>query len=425
MFKAAVRAHASAPQARSRRLGRARLTLIGVLALAACGPGSKTGGSGGRTGGDGTGGISGSVGGQGVPGGSGGSVAALGLDRRPTNTTCLPPPSVDSPAPKLSQTGCVDPADPKKPAAGLIPYGVNSPLWSDGADKERFIALPEGTTITIKDCARDSASCRPVESGGTFLDQGDMEVPDGTVLVKTFAIGGKMIETRLLVRFNRDTWVGYSYEWNDAGTDADVLPDTLNGKQKMIAGLGGKQQLWHFPTRAECLRCHTDAAGVSLGLETGQLNGQFKYPGTGRTANQMATLAAIGVFSAPPPAPAAMAALPSPTDTRASLDERARSYLHANCAICHRPKGNFEAMDYRFSTPLAQRGLCNADPEKGELGVPGAKRLVPGMPEKSLTWLRMDTLDRAQRMPQIGSAVKDQPGNDLVAAWIRGLTACP
>jgi uncharacterized repeat protein (TIGR03806 family) len=430
--------------------------LLSTSALAACGGGSNPGGTGGYINGSGgsaagSGGASGSggsgtgsggrstgtggagTGGAGAGGGSGGRSAGsggaggtvLGLTARPPNTTCKPPAVVDQPAAKLSQTGCVDPNDPTRPAAGLIPYTVSSPLWSDGADKERFMALPDGMTITVKDCAREPATCAPVASGGTMLDEWDMEVPGGTVLVKTFSFGAKRIETRLLVRFDRDNWFGYSYEWNDAGTDADVLPDNVEGKDKMITGLGGQPQTWHFPARTECLRCHTESAGVSLGLEVGQLNGDFRYPASGRTSNQLATLAAIGVFSAPLPASAsAMQPLPLPTDTRFTLDQRARSYLHANCAICHRPGGNFDSIDLRFATALGARNICNVAQEKGDLGVAGSRRLVPGMPSSSVMWLRMDTLDSRDRMPQIGSLVRDVSGTNLIRDWIAGLTSC-
>jgi hypothetical protein len=386
--------------------------------------GAGTGGDTG-TGGAGTGGAG--TGGAGTGGaGTGGAVPMLGLTERPSNTTCKPPVTLGQPAPTLSASGCVDPDDPTKPAAGLIPYGVNSPLWSDGADKERWMALPDGATITIKDCARDPVPCGPAIAGGTPTDEGDMDVPDGTVLVKSFRLGGKLVETRLLVKFDRDNWVGYSYEWNEAGTDANVLPDTVNGKDKLVIGPGGQQQTWHYPSRSQCLRCHTEASGVSLGLETAQLNGDHRYPVSGRTSNQLLTLAAIGVFSAPlPRPPAEMTALPAPTGDGASVDLRARSYLHANCAICHRPMGNFDAIDLRFAPALADRRLCNVNPEKGTVGVAGAKRLYPGMPGMSTMWLRMNTLDTNDRMPQIGSLVKDAPGTDLIAAWIAGIATCP
>jgi hypothetical protein len=95
-----------------------------------------------------------------------------------------------------------------------------------------------------------------------------------------------------------------------------------------------------------------------------------------------------------------------------------------NCAICHRPGGSFEDIDLRFETPLEKMGLCNQPPEKGDLGVPGALRLIPGQPDKSLLTLRMMALQEG-RMPQIGTSVLDGEGVALVRQWIGSLTGCP
>jgi uncharacterized repeat protein (TIGR03806 family) len=298
----------------------------------------------------------------------------------------------------LSKTGCVDPADATKPAAGLVPYDVNSPFWSDGADKERWMALPDGTTISV------SAN-------------GHFDLPNGTVLVKTFRLGGKRIETRLLVHHDDGVWAGYDYEWNDAQTDATLLPSS---KAKTIG-----TQTWRFPARADCVGCHTQAAGRSLGLEIGQLNGDYTYTATNRVSNQLATLQHIGMFSAPLAAPPAMLeAFPSPSGA-AALDARARSYLHANCSHCHRPTGPPPVnLDLRFDTALSMTNTCGVTPERGDLGVTGAKIIAPGAPALSVLSLRPHAVG-AYRMPPIASTVVDTKGTTLLDAWISGLAACP
>ena len=322
----------------------------------------------------------------------------------------------------LSATGCVDPANPHRPAAGLIPYDVASPLWSDGAAKERFLALPEGARIHVKDCAREPATCQPRAAGGTFADDGHFDLPPGTVLVKSFLIGGKRIETRLLVRFDAATWEGYSYEWNDEQTDARVFPDTVGGVKRMVATPAGTQP-WFFPSRSECLQCHTEAAGISLGLETAQLDMDLRYP-SGITSNQLATLENIGLFDAPLARPArGRLATPTVEEPGRSLVDRARSYLQANCANCHRPGSNFESIDLRAHIPLPMTQVCNAQPEKGTLGVAGARLLVPGNPGQSLLALRMRSLLMNGRMPQIGTSVVDEAGVRVIEAWITSLTA--
>jgi uncharacterized repeat protein (TIGR03806 family) len=250
-------------------------------------------------------------------------------------------------------------------------------------------------------------------------EDGQWTFPVGSVLVKSFQIHGQMIETRLLVRVNDFTWRGYSYEWNDAQTDGQLLPDEVGGKKKVVSS-GAGAQTWHFPARDQCLQCHTDAAGVSLGPHTRQLNRDFAYP-SGVTANQLDTLEQIGLFTR---APARLDPLPAPGAAAVTTGEGARSYLHTNCSNCHRPQGTFEGIDLRAQTPLADTGLCNQPPEKGDLGVSGALRLMPGRPDRSVLSLRMHTTEMA-RMPQIGTTVVDGPAVTLIDDWIRALTACP
>jgi uncharacterized repeat protein (TIGR03806 family) len=299
---------------------------------------------------------------------------------------------------KLSETGCVDPANPRRPAPGLIPYDVNAPLWSDGAAKERYLALPDGKQIRVG-------------------SDGDWELPIGTVLMKTFAFMGHRVETRLFMRHADGSWGGYSYQWNAAQTDATLLPASST--------LRFGEHAWYFPSRAECMRCHTSAAGFSLGLETAQLNRDVLYPSTRRISNQLATFEHLGLFETPlAGAPDTLARYPAPSGS-AALEQRARAYLHANCASCHRPNGPGRGLaDLRFSTPLAQANLCNALPQQGELGIANARLLAPGEPSRSLLSVRMHALD-AYRMPPLASHVADTAGVGVVDAWISSLTACP
>ena len=148
------------------------------------------------------------------------------------------------------------------------------------------------------------------------------------------------------MRHNDGAWAGYTYEWNAGGTDATRV---VGGKTVQVAG-----QTWDFPSEAQCLQCHTAAAGRTLGLEVGQLNGDFGYP-TGRTANQLTTLNGIDTLT---PAltlpPAQLPVIPDPFGG-AALGLRARAYLHTNCANCHRPGGpRNRTMDFRYTTALSR-----------------------------------------------------------------------
>lgn len=304
----------------------------------------------------------------------------------------------------LSQTGCFNPSDPKIPSEGLIPYSVNMPLWSDGAEKDRWMALPDGARIEIQ-------------------EDGRWKFPVGTVLVKSFSLQDRLIETRLFMQHAQDEWSGYTYEWNDEQTEAFLVPSS--GKTQFVAG-----QNWFFPGRNQCLRCHNAAAGHVLGLETPQMNRLFKYPSTGIESNQLLTLAHIGMFSnlskddldaaALPSFPLWQDALPPPEKLSAS----ARAYLHANCAICHRPGGpGFGPEDFRYFVPLQDIGACDVPPTVEDLDLNDPRLIKPGVPEESIVWARMNTAGPS-RMPPLASFHVDAAGTETIAEWIRSLDSC-
>ncbi len=295
----------------------------------------------------------------------------------------------------LSETGCFDPVDPKQPAAGLIPYDLNTPLWSDGAIKERWMALPNGTTVD-----RDA--------------DGDFLFPIGTVLIKNFSIGDTLAETRLFIRHDDGGWAGYSYEWNAAQTDATLLADSK------IAVVNG--QSWFYPSGAQCVQCHTDVSNRALGPEIAQLNKDFTYPSTGLTGNQLETLEHIGVFTVPlGDIPANLPALAAVDDFAYSAEDRARAYLHANCAFCHRPDGPGQGPeDFRYWIASTQIGAINVPPTQSDLGIPDALLIYPGNPGKSILSLRMHALD-GSRMPPLATSVVDPDGTGAVDEWIRSI----
>ncbi|MFK8054270.1 MAG: PQQ-dependent sugar dehydrogenase [Woeseiaceae bacterium] len=298
----------------------------------------------------------------------------------------------------LSNTGCTNPNDITAPYSGLLPYDLNAPFWSDDADKERFIGLPNGETIGL-------------------AGDGDFEFPVGTVIVKNFRLAGELVETRHLMRHTDGSWGGYTYEWNDTQTEATRV---RGGK---IADING--QAWIYPSEAQCMQCHTAAAGISLGPEIAQFNKATTYTATGRTANQLETIEHVMMFSSALPGDVnTLDMLEDPTDTTASDSDRARAYLHTNCASCHRPNGPTPStMDLRYSTPLANTNACDAQPLEGDLGITNALLITPGNANASLIVERMRRRD-SQGMPPIGSSVVDNDGVTVVADWINGLTDC-
>jgi len=301
-------------------------------------------------------------------------------------------------ATQLSATGCVLAGDATKPATGLIPYAPNAGFWSDGATKQRFLALPNGTTISVG-------------------ADGDFQFPVGTVLVKNFLLGNRRVETRLFMRHTDGEWAGYTYEWNAQGTDATRV---IGGKTAVVGS-----QTWVFPSEAQCLACHTSASGRSLGLEIAQLNNNLTYPQTGRTANQITTLDAIHLFAPPvATAPSALPAMPDPTDSAGSLNDRARAWLHTNCSNCHRPGGGTPSnMDLRYTTPLANTNACNTVPQVGNLGIANARIIAAGDASRSVLVARANRRD-AQGMPPLASTIVDQAGVALLTSWVNSLGGC-
>jgi uncharacterized repeat protein (TIGR03806 family) len=300
----------------------------------------------------------------------------------------------------LSATGCVNPQNAKQAADGLIPYDINASFWSDGAAKQRWIALPSGANITAQ-------------------ASGDWDFPSGTVLMKNFSMGSKLIETRLFMRHADDgSWGGYTYSWDDAQTDATLV------RGGAVRDIGAGQQ-WIYPSEAQCVQCHTSAAGNSLGLETAQLNRDFTYPQTGRTANELATLSHIQALAPAISDPSAQSRMPDPKDTSASVESRARAYLHTNCSQCHRPSGPAPtSMDLRYTTALNQTNACDVPPQAGDLGLGSAARLIaPGDAANSIIVNRTNRRD-AHAMPPIGSNVVDAEGVALLTEWIGGLAGC-
>lgn len=278
----------------------------------------------------------------------------------------------------ILQTGCVDPSDLRAPGPGTFAYNVNHPFWSDGADKARFIALPEGTTAEVG-------------------PDGDLDLPTGTVVLKSFfGSDDRPIETRLLVRHEDNGWAGYTWAWNDEGTDATFVEET---RTEMVDG-----QPWLLPGPRDCMACHTNAAGRSLGLELAQLSPE----------------------SVDALAPGAPDGQPLPAmDDDAPLEQRARAYLHVNCSPCHRDEGTGgrSNLDLRFELSLEETNLC-ASPRAGDLDLDDPSIVVPGAPERSVLLARIEA-EGSARMPPLGRTTTDTAGAALLTDWITALDACP
>lgn len=316
---------------------------------------------------------------------------------------------------KISETGCFTNLKPLTPAAGVAPYQVSSPLWSDGAAKDRWIYLP-------------------TQTGVTFSATAPWAFPEGTVLIKTFSLKRKnttqQMESRFLVK-KSGVFKGYTYRWNEQQTDGDLLSGALAVPATINVGDHEEAFEYYFPSSSDCLRCHNQSTAGALGFDLYHLN--HNVDTNGGTQNQILTLKNLQIFTGSEGAIgsasdlAKLPALPDPYNGNLSLETRARSYLHTQCADCHNPtntarQGN---LDLRYETPFAKMRLCNEAPTQGDLGIANAKLLTPGDPKTSLLWIRLAPPDKQKRMPPLATNRLDEAGSELIKAWISTIKSCP
>ena len=308
--------------------------------------------------------------------------------------TCLAPTKAadgNTDFPKnLSQTGCFSDLTNKQPAASLLAYNVRVPLWSDGAEKRRWLALPDGTRLSTN-------------------PNGDVILPAGAVLLKEFSLGGQVLETRMLARRLDGQYALATYRWNAAGTDAEVVLGDWQSQE--VGGIP-----WTYFGPAGCVMCHSGSKGNDLGLSTAQLDVPA-LEGSAGGKNQLVLWRERGILDGMPAATAT-------SFDMATVAGRARAYLDVNCSSCHSPGARYYmGFDFSAKVPLAHTGLCNASPAHGTFGINGAKILAPGRPDLSVLLLRMRSLDNL-RMPRFGSEVVDTEGTAVVNAWISQLKSC-
>lgn len=309
----------------------------------------------------------------------------------------------------LSETGVFSDLATLTPASGLIEYELNMPFWSDGASKRRWIGLPDAARIG-------------------FSATGSWSFPVGTVLVKHFEMemvegdpgSARRLETRILTRGSQG-WLGFTYRWNPGETDADLLASRES--ETLVIDLGGgntRTQQYDYPSRTDCLRCHTDAAGGALGLATRQLNRSFDYGAV--TDNQLHTLNHIDYFTNDIGAASQDGADHALGDAGAPVATRARAYLATNCAQCHRPNGGTPVtLDLRFETADTAMDAIDVVPASGDLGLgPAARIIAPGDKENSTLWRRIDSRN-ATSMPPLATHRIDEEAVGVIGAWIDGL----
>ena len=329
----------------------------------------------------------------------------------PTNGGAQPPAT-------LSATGAFANLSTLDPTSGLIPYEVNSPLWSDGARKKRWIAIPSDGT-------RDDESEQV-----TFDAELPWTFPAGTVAIKHFELPNnandpsavRRLETRFLVAMENGGFYGVSYRWRANGEEADLLPDGASDTISITQSDGSiSSQTWDYPSRQDCRSCHNLGSGVFLGVNTWQLNGNIAYPGANTLQNQLSAWSEESLFTTSLEEATNYPAGVALDEATASLEQRMRSYLASNCSNCHNPASGLNtSFDLRFSTALNDTNLIYGD-LLYDLGIAGAHVITPRSPETSILHERMDTVG-VHRMPPIGRNLIHTEAVTTLNQWIMTLT---
>ena len=313
----------------------------------------------------------------------------------------------------LSQTGAFSDTRSLRPSKGLIPYDLVVAFWSDGASKSRWAAIPDGK---IK-----------------FSAAGEWTFPRGTVFIKTFELATdaahpatkRRLETRLLVCDGAGGVYGVVYKWRPDNSDADLLTAGATEQIPIKTAAGEiRQQTWYYPSRADCLACHNAKTRGILGVKTRQMNRAVTYP-SGRTDNELRAWNHLGLFE-PAIDEAELAKFPTlaaADDETRSLQDRARSYLDANCAQCHRPGGTVAYFDARYDTPLEQQELIGG-PVLIDQGIDRPRVVAPHDIWRSIAFMRVNTVDDI-KMPPIARETIDQNGVKLLRDWITSLPGRP
>jgi uncharacterized repeat protein (TIGR03806 family) len=341
--------------------------------------------------------------------------SAYGISARIASKPYLNMPHrADGPMPRLlSETGAFGDVRQLRPIRALIPYDLIVAFWSDGAVKSRWAAIPNQKV--------------------KFSTTGEWQFPAGTVFVKHFELPvdeenpnvRRRLETRLLVRDSAGGVYGVTYKWRADESDAELLSGSVTEDIAIRTTSGEvRHQTWYYPSRKDCLTCHTAGAGGVLGVKTRQMNHDLAYPG-GVTDNELRTWNHLGLFD-----PAlklqdlsAFATLAAADDVTRSLEDRARSYLDANCSHCHRPGGTVAYFDARYTTPLNDQGLING-PVLIDQGIDRPRIISPHDTWRSIAYMRVST-NGDIRMPPLARETIDDKGVALLGEWINSLPGHP
>jgi uncharacterized repeat protein (TIGR03806 family) len=290
----------------------------------------------------------------------------------------------------LSEFGFFADGARQRPAAGVTPYQLNTPLWSDGAEKLRFIYLPEGTRLTAEGA-------------------GLLTFPVGAAIIKTFAFGEgaerRLIETRVLLH-RKDGWVALPYRWNAEQTEATLA---LAGGRIDLVTPAGEAISYGIPNKNQCKTCHSkDGQVIPIGPKARNLSAEWLWTmrGKGVLAGDISNGNRLPDWR---------------THATGPAEPLARAYLDVNCAHCHQPGGGASnsGLDLRWEQSDAHAIGIMKRPVAAGRGAGGHDfSVLPGQPDASILLYRMDSAEPGIAMPELGKASVDKDGVAVVRRWI-------
>jgi len=296
------------------------------------------------------------------------------------------------------------------PNVGVVPYDLNTPLFSDYAGKYRFVWMPPGTSAK-------------------YAEDETFEFPVGTIFAKTFAfpLNGpnapeKLIETRLLLR-GKTGWVALPYVWDAGQREAtlQLVPDPVPIRYTEASGQT-RDFTYFIPNVNDCKQCHEHNKALEpIGPKARNLNKNYLY--ADGPANQLARWTQAGYLQGAPDPSAAPKVAQWDDPASGTLDARARAYLDNNCAHCHQPAGSagYSGLDLRTTqTDERKVGSYKIPTSAGRVGSLKFD-VLPGRPDESILLARMEATKPKIMMPQIGRSVVHVEGAALVREWIASL----
>ena len=303
-----------------------------------------------------------------------------------------------------------------KPNARVIPYELNTPLFTDYAQKSRFMYIPEGKTVEY-----DTTAALPFPVGccliKNFYYPNDFRKADGP---------RRIMETRLLVH-RQDGWDALDYIWNDEQTEATL---ENAGDIKRISWVhydGSKREAdYIIPNKNQCKGCHWNNSTTitPIGPKVRNLNRDVAFDNV--TENELTHLKRIGILVHSPASPEESPRLANWSDSvKYSVHDRARAYLDVNCGHCHNPKGPAYTSGLHLNlenTNLQNLGLCKSPVAAGKGTGNRLYDIIPGSPEKSIMTYRLGSVDPGIKMPELGRGLVHQEGLELITRWIAEMT---